>query len=164
MDFETIPLKDLHFPPVIDWWPLAVGWQVLIIIIFIFCCYLLHKMYLRWKENKARRIAIVELKALKIKFEDNEDPAFLIKQLSELLRRTMLAYVDRKEVAGLTGTEWLEFLDRGLEEKYFTLGIGQLMESLPYKSLDNHDKDVDIENLIDIVLKRLKTPIQGGIS
>ena len=56
-------------------------------------------MYLRWNENKARRIAIVELKALKIKFEDNEDPAFLIKQLSELLRRTMLAYVDRKEVA-----------------------------------------------------------------
>ena len=42
----------------------------------------------------------------------------------------MLAYVDRKEVAGLTGTEWLEFLDRGLEEKYFTLGIGQLIESL----------------------------------
>ena len=121
-------------------------------------------MYLRWKENKARRIAIVELKALKIKFEDNEDPAFLIKQLSELLRRTMLAYVDRKEVAGLTGTEWLEFLDRGLEEKYFTLGIGQLIESLPYKNLDNHDKDIDIENLIDIVLKRLKTPIQGGIS
>ena len=164
MDFETIPLKDLHFPAEIDWWPLAIGWQMLIIIIFLFCCYLLHKMYLRWKENKARRIAIVELKTIKIKFEDNEDIALLIKQLSELLRRTMLAYADRKEVAGLTGTEWLEFLDNGLEEKYFTLGMGQLIESLPYKNLDDHDKEIDIENLIDIVLKRLKTPISRGVS
>ena len=80
-------------------------------------------------------------------------------ELSELLRRTMLAYAPRNEVAGLTGTSWLEWLDLGLDGNPFSQGSGQNVDSLPYRRPDVIAEDVDLEGLIGAVKTRLQTPL-----
>jgi hypothetical protein len=94
---------------------------------------------------------------------DGVDEISLAIELSELLRRTMLAYAPRNEVAGLTGESWLHWLDSGLDEKPFSEGPGHNVESLPYRRPDAIEDDVDVEGLIKAVKKRLQTPLAEAL-
>jgi hypothetical protein len=86
----------------------------------------------------------------------------LAKELSELLRRSMLAYAPRGQVAGLTGDRWLEWLDQGLEGRPFTEGSGRNIEVLPYQRPEKVSLEADVSGLIDAVQQRLKTPLGAG--
>ena len=81
--------------------------------------------------------------------------------MSELLRRSMLAYAPRGEVAGLTGDAWLAWLDSGLDDKPFTNGPGKNLETLPYQRPEKVADEADVSGLIEAVHQRLKTPLPG---
>ena len=159
MNPEEIPLRDLHLPEMTGWWPLAPGWWVLIALAICGFLYLAWQAFQKFQNNAARRKALSQLRYLKAEYSWSGDATSLGIRLSELLRRAMLAYAPRDEVAGLTGTSWLQWLDRGLPEKTFTEGPGQIIESLPYRKSDPDTNDVDIDALIDAVQQRLKTPL-----
>jgi Domain of unknown function (DUF4381) len=161
MDPEQIPLRDLHLPEAIGWWPLAPGWWMLIALAVFGLLYLLYRAYLHWRSNRPRRIALRELKKLHSDYRRGMDAKSLSKQLSQLLRRAMLAYASRDEVAGLTGQSWLEWLDRGLEGQPFTTGPGRLIGSLPYVRSESNDAEINIAAVIDAVRLRLQTPLAG---
>ena len=162
MDPEQLPLRDLHLPEVVGWWPLAPGWWFLIALAAAGLIYLLYKQYLVWRWNASRRLAMSELRRIRTEYEAGADVQTLAKELSELVRRSMLAYAPRGEVAGLTGNAWLEWLDRGLTERPFTTGSGRHIESLPYLRPEKVDEEADVAGLIDAVMLRLKTPLPGG--
>ena len=159
MDPEQIPLRDLHLPEAIGWWPLAPGWWILIGLALAGIVYLLRRAWLHWRANRPRRIALRELKKVQLEFQRGVDAGSLSRKLSQLLRRAMLAYAPRDEVAGLTGQDWLEWLDRGLEGQPFTSGAGRLIGTLPYARPDQEDDEARIEALIDTVRLRLQTPL-----
>jgi hypothetical protein len=163
MDPEQLPLRDLHLPEAIGLWPLAPGWWFLIALAVAGMAYLLYKQFLIWRWNAARRLALRELSRVRNEFESGADALTLGKQLSELVRRSMLAYAPRGEVAGLTGDNWLAWLDRGLDGKPFTEGPGQTLETLPYQRPEKVADEVDISGLLDVVHERLKTPLPGGV-
>jgi hypothetical protein len=73
----------------------------------------------------------------------------------------MLAYSPRDVVAGLTGENWLQWLDRGLDGKPFSEGAGRILESLPYMNPDRVDDDTDIRGLIAAVRCRLQQRLPG---
>jgi hypothetical protein len=162
MDPEQLPLRDLHLPDAVGWWPLAPGWWFLIALAAAGFIYLLYKQYLAWRWNAARRLALSELRRIRTEYEAGADALTLAKELSELVRRSMLAYAPRGEMAGLTGDAWLEWLDRGLDEKPFTSGPGRHIESLPYQRPEKIDEETDISGLIDAVKLRLRTPLPEG--
>jgi hypothetical protein len=162
MDPEQLPLRDLHLPDVIGLWPLAPGWWVLIALAVAGVGYLLYKQYLVWRWNAARRLALRELGRVRSEYENGADALSLGKQLSELVRRSMLAYAPRGEVAGLTGDNWLAWLDRGLDGKPFSEGPGKTLETLPYQRPEKIADEVDISGLFDAVQERLKTPLPGS--
>lgn len=164
MDPEQLPLRDLHLPEAIGLWPLAPGWWVLIILAIAGLVYLLYKRILRWRWNAARRLALRELARVRSDYEQGADPIALGKELSELVRRSMLAYAPRGEVAGLTGDSWLRWLDRGLADAPFTGGAGRNLETLPYQRPEKVQEEVDIAALIDAVQLRLKTPLPEGLA
>jgi hypothetical protein len=159
MDPEQIPLRDLHLPDAVGWWPLAPGWWVLLGLVALGVILLLRKAWIGWRHDAARRIALKELARLQSAYRAEPNPVTLAIRLSELLRRAMLAYSPRQEVAGLTGREWLEWLDRGLDEKPFSAGPGQSLQELPYRRADALMHDVDAEGLIEAVRRRLKSPL-----
>ena len=161
MDPEQIPLRDLHLPEAIGWWPLAPGWWLLIALAVFGLLHLVQRAWLRWRANRPRRIALRELRKLHSDYRHGMDAISLSKQLSQLLRRAMLAYASRDEVAGLTGQRWLEWLDRGLEGQPFTTGPGRLIGSLPYLRGDGNDAEINIAAMIGAVRQRLQTPVEG---
>ena len=89
-------------PPAVSWWPLAPGWWILIAVVLGLMLWYAWLVFLRWRANRARRVALRELAHIARHYEQNGDSVQLAKELSELLRRALLAYAPRKDVAGLT--------------------------------------------------------------
>lgn len=163
MNPEQIPLRDLHLPEAIGWWPLAPGWWLLIGLFVLALAYLAREIHRQRRRNAARRFALRELARLRSAYDTDGNAVALGIRLSELLRRAMLAYSARSEVAGLTGPAWLEWLDRGLEDKPFSEGPGQKLQELPYRGAAAVPRDVDIDGLIEAVRRRLQTPLPEAV-
>ena len=113
MQQTALPLRDLHLPETVGWWPLAPGWWALIVVVAAGLGWLLLKYRQQRRLSAARRYALKQLKRYADSYRKHRNAVLLGAQLSELTRRTMLAYAPRAKVAGLTGEDWLAFLDRG---------------------------------------------------
>jgi len=161
MDPEQIPLRDLHLPDAIGWWPLAPGWWVLIVFALIGLG-LLVRRYLRSRaRGAARRHALRQLDQLTAEYEQHRDAVTFAARLSELLRRTMLAYAPRHDVAGLTGDDWLAWLDRDFEAPKFRSETGRKLLRLPYMRPDDTIAAMELIDVVALVRQRLATPVGG---
>ena len=166
MDPTQIPLRELHLPAEIGWWPLAPGWWVIIAILAAGLCWLGYRAFLNWRADRARRVALRQLAYVAAEYQSTGNATELAIKLSELLRRAVLAYAPRADVAGLTGEPWLVWLDRGLEEPVFAKGPGQSIESLPYRAPAEERETLraEAEALIEAVRTRLETPLTEGVA
>lgn len=162
MDPNQLPLRDLHLPEAIGWWPLATGWWLMIVLALLGLGWLLLRAWRTRQFNAPRRYAIRTLATVEAEYLTNRNPVELGQQVSSLLRRGMLAYAPRHEVAGLTGESWLEWLDRGLPVPYFHTEGGKSLLQLPYRDPDGDFSDVDINALLAAVKMRLATPVRGA--
>lgn len=158
MDPRDIPLRDLHLPEPVSWWPPAPGWWLLMALLAVGVLWLLWRWLCSRQHHAARRHALRRLDQIARDYEDRQDPVELAKALSELLRRTMLAYAPRQDVAGLTGEAWLEWLDTGLAQPVFTQGPGRQILELPYRDPAQQLDVADRERLLAAVRHRLATP------
>ena len=163
MDETALPLRDLQLPDAIGWWPLAPGWWGVIAVIVVVLAYLLMRLYRQWQCNAPRRYAMRALARYEVEYLEHRNPVTLGKQLSELLRRGMLAYAPREEVAGLTGSEWLAWLDQGMPLPYFHTEGGKSLLNLPYRDPDGDFSDIDVSALLAAVRMRLSTPLRGAV-
>lgn len=162
MNPEEIPLRELQLPELTGWWPLAPGWWVLIAIAVLGLLWLLYRAVRRFKANAPRRLALRQLDLIQGNFERGENAVLVGRSLSSLLRRAMLAYAPRSEVAGLSGEAWLRWLDYGLPQNLFCDGPGRIVESLPYMNPESVDDDTDVGGLLDAVRQRLQQPLASG--
>ena len=161
MDETQLPLRDLHLPGPIGWWPLASGWWFVLLLAVIACGYLVWRAHKKRQYNGPRRFALRELARYEAEYLEHRNPVMLGKQLSELLRRGMLAYAPREDVAGLTGEAWLEWLDRGMPLPFFHTEGGKSLLQLPYRDPAGDFSDVDINALLSAVRMRLNAPLGG---
>lgn len=159
MDAGQIPLRDLHLPEMVGWWPLAPGWWIVVGLLLMAFGFLLQIFLQRRARNAARRHALQQLDALLTDYEEHRNVVRFGVEASELLRRTMLAYAPRKEVAGLTGDNWLAWLDRGLAHPQFVAGPGRELLELPYRSPDTDIPDADVYAMVTAIRQRVATPV-----
>jgi hypothetical protein len=161
MNPEQLPLRDIHLPEAIGWWPLAPGWWLLIA--FALAAFaLMLRWYLRKRaRGAARRQALRQLVELTADYEQHRDATAFMAQLSLLLRRSMLAYAPRDEVAGLTGDAWLEWLDRDLDAPRFRSEAGRKLLELPYRRPDAGITSMELLDVVAAVRQRLATPVGG---
>ncbi len=162
MNENALPLRDLHLPEAIGWWPLAPGWWLVIAAVAAFAAWFAWREYRLWRFNAPRRHALRELARYESEYLEHRNPVILGKQVSELLRRGMLAYAPRAEVAGLTGGAWLAWLDEGLPVPYFHTEGGKSLLQLPYRDPDEDVSDVDVGALLSAVRMRLGEPLRGA--
>lgn len=125
-----LPLKDIHLPQDISWWPLSIGWWIiiaaLVLGLFAYCvCRYLTKPTLK-------KSASHELSNIEKKFNDNQDAILCLKELSVFLRRVSISKDSPQKVAGLTGDKWLNHLDSSLKEPEFNSPTGQILIKGPY--------------------------------
>jgi hypothetical protein len=131
-----------------------------LLLITIVICYGVWRAYKRRQFNAPRRFALRELARYEAEYLEHRNPVTFGKQLSELLRRGMLAYAPRGEVAGLTGEAWLEWLDQGMPLPYFHTEGGKSLLQLPYRDPEGDFSDIDIDALLSAV--RMRLSVQPG--
>ena len=160
MSPATLPLRDLHLPEPVGWWPLAPGWWMLLLLLLAALGVAGYRGYRRWQQNAPRRHALRELARAEADYLQHRNAVKLGKTLSALLRRGMLAYAPRSEIAGLTGTAWLQWLDRDMPLPYFHTEGGKSLLQLPYRNPDDDFSDVDIDAMLSAVRMRLSVPLK----
>lgn len=158
MDPEQIPIRDLHLPDAIGWWPPAPGWWLLAAFALAGLFVLLRRWLRTHSRGAVRRRALRELDRLLGEFDEHRDVVRFASAVSSLLRRAMLAYAPRAEVAGLTGDAWLHWLDRGLAHPQFVDGPGRRLLELPYRRPDSELASAEIQGLVSAVRQRIATP------
>lgn len=135
-----LPLRDIHLPPPVSWWPPAPGWWALVALaaISISAWYFIHRR--RRRPLVLKKQALEELRVLE-QARSESDPAALARNLSVLLRRTSLSYYPRTEVAGLVGEAWLHFLDDAMGGRRFSEGPGRSLLDAPYRPAESVEVD-----------------------
>jgi hypothetical protein len=128
-------LNEIVLPAPVPWWPPAPGWYLLAGFLLLLLMFLAVRWRRRWLRNAYRRRALAELAAMR---EDESE----LRELPALLKRTALAAWPRQDVAGLSGTDWHEFLDASGGEGRFRDGAGLILDRLSYGAAEAPLPDV----------------------
>jgi len=154
MNEQTLNLRDIHLPDAISWWPPAPGWWILLAVIIctILSIFIARRIYIK---KQLKRDIHSELDKIKNTFQQTQNQSQLAKSLSVLLRRASISYYSgtKNNGAGLTGQQWLSWLDNTTEHphetKQFQSEVGNVLINAPYLP-DNSDLNFDAEALIEI--------------
>jgi cbb3-type cytochrome oxidase subunit 3 len=140
----NLQLRDIHLPESISWWPPAPGWW-LVLGMVISICVIAYLAYRYHQHRRLHRAARLELQKIQQAFIETSDSQLLVRSLSIWLRRVCLSFYPRADVAGLTGTAWLEFLDQALIQKQrperFSDETGRLLNHAPYRPAGHIETD-----------------------
>ncbi|WGL17649.1 DUF4381 domain-containing protein [Microbulbifer bruguierae] len=125
---ETLPdilaqLVPPPAPPAVSMWPVTPAAKGLSALLLLLLLLLIWRQIQIYRANAYRRAALAEL----VKSQD--DPA----QVAEILRRTALAAYPREQVAGLTGDDWLAFLNQSYPGNAFSGEVGRTLLQAPYR-------------------------------
>ncbi|PKM11385.1 MAG: DUF4381 domain-containing protein [Gammaproteobacteria bacterium HGW-Gammaproteobacteria-3] len=152
MKSPPLPLRPIHLPEAIGWWPPAPGWWLLLALAALLL-WLGFKGYRRITRNTALKSARKLL--AEIKQDPTQDDSDKIAQLSVLLRRVAISLAPRSEAASLTGMAWLRYLDGSMQNLPFSQGIGRMLIDAPYRP--KHEVQADLPTLLDLCENWLKT-------
>lgn len=131
IDPAKLDLRDIHLPDPVSWWPPAPGWWLLAASLAALAALVAVVVWRRRTRVQRRGLAMLE--ALHARYRRDGDGGALVRGLSTLLRRLALEFHPRREVAGLTGSRWLEVLDAGLPGQPFSRGVGRRLADAPYR-------------------------------
>lgn len=152
MNPTLLDLKDIHEPEAIGWWPPAIGWWILAIaipLLIIFLVWLYKRLTRKTAVKTANKILA------QIKHDAMQDNLQKLSNLSVLIRRVAISVSPRSSAAGLTGRQWLEFLDRSVKGMPFSEGVGQLLADAPYRKTP--PTELEISQLIELCEDWLKS-------
>jgi hypothetical protein len=128
IDYSQIPLRDIHLPGAIGWWPLAPGWWLLVALLIAAAGIALW----RYRSQFRERAALRALKRVHAALEAGDAPVACVQRISMVIRRFAMSVAQGTSVAGMTGDQWLRFLDSRWERSAFLEGAGRLMIYGPY--------------------------------
>jgi hypothetical protein len=110
-------------PPSVAMTPQTWGWAVLAALLALALAWIAWRAWRHWRANAYRRAALAALASA------GDDPV----AIADILRRTALAAWPRERVAGLTGRDWLRFLDATGGDGAFADGPGAALADAPYR-------------------------------
>ncbi len=140
MDPTELPLRDIHLPAPISWWPLAPGWWLVLITAVVAA--IAAVLYWKWRQRRrVRRSALSELKDIELRFSEHRDTHRLAQELSRLARRAALATDPSRAGAAETGAAWRERLDALSTTGSTDEVIKTALERAPYRPAESIDGD-----------------------
>lgn len=132
-------LRDIHLPPPPPLWPPAPGWWLLALVAIAALVFAAGVALSTWRRGRGRRAAVRAMARLRSRYQSGEAADVLTAELATILRRAAMSRHPRTQVAGLTGRDWLEFLDD--DRHQFTAGVGACLTTAPYAR--GHTVDLD---------------------
>ncbi|MBU0654584.1 MAG: DUF4381 domain-containing protein [Gammaproteobacteria bacterium] len=131
MNPEDLPLRDIHLPEAIGWWPPAPGWWALAFLMVAAILFLIWRWRQQQEGERALELALYELGRLQQ--QHGKDSNTLLRELSVLLRRTAISQYGRQQVSGFTGAAWVEFLDQKAGKPLFKGELERFLTEMPYR-------------------------------
>lgn len=128
-------LYEVPVPPAVPMVPQTTGWLVLALIALVALAYAVLRARRKHRANAYRRAALQELA------QAGDDPA----RIADILRRTALVAFDRASVAGLTGADWLAFLDGSFPGNGFAQATA--LTTAPYRPDGSESPAPDLTRL-----------------
>lgn len=126
-----LELRDIHAAPPPGFWPPAPGWWVLAVLLTAVLAVGMLWLRRRYRAARFRRQVMHELDA--ITNRNKNDIGDFIADIGIWLRRVALQRYPKEQVASLTGSAWLDFLDATGGGGDFRNGVGQVLETGPYR-------------------------------
>ena len=128
---ETDPLqqlKGIQLPPDPSWWPPAIGWWVIAIILIALLCWALNTAYRAWQARAPIRAAGSLYADLHQKLRDFElDQVSFANGCNEILKRLLVHSLGQTELGPQSGALWLQALDNISDSQAFTSGGGECL-------------------------------------
>ncbi len=160
---DTPQLHDIHLPGSASFWPPALGWWLLLAILFFLTIWLFLKNQKRKKIQQKKKLVLKKLDVLIDNIKKNATNES-VAEVNTLLRQLALNTYPRADIASLTGVDWLKFLDVSGNTKEFTRGAGRVLIEAPYQANDlrNFNQDEFLSLIKKWVTKSAKK--WGGVS
>jgi len=154
MNPESIPLRDIHLPTEVSWWPLATIWWVILALIILLPI-AIHYL-LKWRRERFITRANKQLQIIVDDYQNHQDSQLYCKNLSIFLRQCAMTIKNRQQTAALTGKKWLGFLDGLGNTQEFSDGVGQILLTAPYQQ----QPVAEVEQLEKLIKKWVKVAYQ----
>lgn len=138
-DFDEILMPDI-----VSYWPEAPGWKYLFAITLLLSMLLVWRAFRKWRLNRYRREALSLLSDI----DSQTSNAVRLKQVAILLKSTALNVFPRAEIAGLSGADWVAYLNGQEDASYFDQGCADLLAVAQYQSESVSSAD-DVQSLIN---------------
>lgn len=128
---SSLALRDIHLPEAISWWPPAPGWWILSgLLVLGFILFFFWQKYQR--SLRIKKAALIEFENIRATYHQTLNPAALARSISILLRRVCLSYYPQTNVPGMTGPQWLDYLDSTADIEGFQTDSGNILIVAPY--------------------------------
>ena len=117
MDSEELlaQLADIHLPADISFWPPALGWWVLALLLLIASSFATRKLYKKAEQRKACQYALAELENCLEKLDESAGQKKLLQYVNDVntvLRRVALVKFPESNPGSLVGETWIAFIRR----------------------------------------------------
>ncbi|MFT5483121.1 MAG: hypothetical protein ACI9GW_001776 [Halieaceae bacterium] len=143
-------IEEISLPVAVSWWPQTLAWKVVASVMLLLALRLAWRQWRRYRANRYRREALILLAS----WRGSESLQSTIGRLPALLRGVALQAYPRDEVTGLSGTEWLGFLERQCPGAGFAADHGRLLLTIAYQNPDVWELD---ERLAQALLLSCRT-------
>lgn len=101
-----LPLHDIADQHSVSWWPLALGWWLLLAVILLLSC----GLWLWLRQRRRRRALTQQVESLL------SAPAQSISELNLRLKQVLLLQYSRKTIANMEEETWLKIVVEGVPE------------------------------------------------
>ena len=156
----NLPLRDIHLPNPIAWWPPAPGWWLL----FFGIPALLILLWWLWRWLRRKTVKKLALAELELIAQSDANVRDKVHDLAILLRRVSLSLYPREQVASLVGDQWLAFLDGPMGNHSFSHGVGRLFIEAPYRREAQADLDALYALCREWINHQPKKSLKDGIT
>ncbi|MEO0576170.1 MAG: DUF4381 domain-containing protein [Pseudomonadota bacterium] len=152
MNSGELPLRDIHLPNAVGWWPLAPGWWLLLALLIVGVVAL---VFLLRKPPGTAKLARMAMAAQWRAWEHNRNARALLVGLSQTLRRVAMAADGRDAHASVTGERWRAFLNEPMADAPFSSHPGTLLVDAIYRPNDTTLSDDDAAALLSLCRERV---------
>ena len=149
-------LRDVHLPADPSWWPPAVGWWLLTVLLILLAGWLLERAWQAWRKRAPLRQARLLLNELFNAHAEGQITATeFLHQSNELLKRVLVRAYGRARYAPMAGQTWLQALDELSGTDHFSNGSGSVLGNVRFSA--NPEVNVDaLHRDLQQVLARIK--------
>ncbi len=146
MDPSELPLRDIHLPDPVAWWPPAPGWWVLAAILLL-CAIMAIRQWRRRRTvaYRFRRGAFAIARGLRARPRHRPPDSAWVDVVAPRLPERLSA----RPVAGLSGVGWAGFVAKLLGQDGVANEFGQLLYEAPYRP----GTAVDADEYLDLLAR-----------